>query len=86
MITLIHLLEHLGLPSGAAIAGKKFLKAGSPGPGAGDRDRGQRRSGDYRRAHVPARGRWGHPRARARGWDNRGIRRRQKLAPEPSAT
>jgi hypothetical protein len=28
MITLIHLLEHLGLPSGAAIAGKKFLKGG----------------------------------------------------------
>lgn len=32
MITLIHLLDHLGLPSGAAIviviAGRKFLKGG----------------------------------------------------------
>jgi len=53
VIILIHLLEHLGLPSGAAIAvviaGRKLLKGGLARTGAGrDRDRGQRRSGDDR--------------------------------------
>lgn len=51
MILLIHLLEHLGVPSGAAIAvviaGRKALK------GAADRTRGRRDRGpghprDYR--------------------------------------
>jgi hypothetical protein len=45
MILLIHLLEHLGLPSGAAIAvvigGKKFLTGGVAKIGA-RRDRGNR--------------------------------------------
>jgi hypothetical protein len=45
MIILIHLLEHLGLPSGAAIAvvigGKKFLTGGVAKIGA-RRDRGHR--------------------------------------------
>jgi hypothetical protein len=47
MIFLIHFLEHMGLPSTAAIAiviaGRKFLKAGAAKMGAGrnsDRDRG----------------------------------------------
>jgi hypothetical protein len=47
VIFLIHLLEHLGVPSGAAIAviiaGRKALKAGASriGPPRGrDRDRG----------------------------------------------
>jgi hypothetical protein len=49
MIFLIHLLEHLGVPSGAAIAivitGKRFLGGGTAKIGArrdrDDRDRGQ---------------------------------------------
>jgi hypothetical protein len=56
MILLIHLLEHLGVPSGAAIAivitGKKFLKGGASKLGArrdrDERDRGQRYSRDHR--------------------------------------
>jgi len=53
VIILIHLLEHLGLPSGAAIAvviaGRKLLKSGLARTGTGrGRDRGQRRSGDDR--------------------------------------
>lgn len=51
MILLIHLLEHLGVPSGAAIAvviaGRKALKGAVGRPGARrDRDQGQPR--DYR--------------------------------------
>ncbi|HUN33199.1 MAG TPA: hypothetical protein VMU95_14400 [Trebonia sp.] len=53
MIILIHLLEHLGVPSGAAIAiiiaGRKFLKGGlAKMGGRHDRDGGQRRSRDRR--------------------------------------
>ena len=56
MIILIHLLEHLGVPSGAAIgvviAGKKCLNAGPRRSGArrdrDDRDRGRRFLRDYR--------------------------------------
>jgi len=53
MIILIHLLEHLGLPSGAAIAvviaGRKLVKGGLTRTGARrDRDRGRRRSGHDR--------------------------------------
>jgi len=51
MITLIHLLQHLGLPSGAAIAiviaGKKLLKSGIARTGA-RRDRSRTSSRDYR--------------------------------------
>jgi hypothetical protein len=51
MIILIHLLEHLGLPSGAAIAiviaGRKFLKGGI-GRTVTRRDRDQRSSHHYR--------------------------------------
>jgi hypothetical protein len=51
MITLIQLLEHLGLPSGAAIAiviaGKKLLKGGIARTGA-RHDRDQRSSRHYR--------------------------------------
>jgi hypothetical protein len=51
MILLIHLLEHMGVPAGAAIAivitGKKLLRAGTSKIGAGrgsdGRDRRQRR-------------------------------------------
>ena len=47
MIILIHLLEHLGLPSGAAIAvviaGRKLLKGGLTRAGV-LRDRDRRRS------------------------------------------
>jgi len=47
MILLVHLLEHLGVPSGTAItiviASKKFLKGAGAKMGARrDRDRGQR--------------------------------------------
>jgi hypothetical protein len=53
MIILIHLLEHAGLPSGAAIAvviaGKRFLKGGIARTGARrDHDRGQRSPRDWR--------------------------------------
>jgi hypothetical protein len=56
MIILIHLLQHLGVPSGAAIAvviaGQKFLKGGAAKIGArrdrADRNRGQRPLRDYR--------------------------------------
>ena len=55
MILLIHLLEHLGVPSGAAIAivisGRKFLKGGTSKlrghPDRDDRD-GRRRRRNYR--------------------------------------
>jgi hypothetical protein len=53
VIFLIHLLEHLGVPSGAAIAvviaGRKALKAGASriGPGRG-RDRDRRSVRGYR--------------------------------------
>jgi len=53
VIFLIHLLEHLGVPSGAAIAiviaGRKVLKAGAlrMGPHR-DRDRDRRSVRDYR--------------------------------------
>jgi hypothetical protein len=51
MIILIHLLEHLGLPSGAAIgiviAGRKFLKGGIARTVA-RRDRDHRSSRHYR--------------------------------------
>lgn len=50
MIFLIHLLEHLGVPSGAAIAiviaGRKLLKGGTSKIGARrGRDDGDRRHG-----------------------------------------
>jgi hypothetical protein len=54
MTLLIHLLEHLGLPSGAAVAvavaGKKLLRSGFAGAGTRrDRDdRDQWRSHDHR--------------------------------------
>lgn len=51
MIVLIHLLEHLGIPSAAAIAlviaGKKALSGGISRTG-GRRDSGRRRSGGSR--------------------------------------
>jgi hypothetical protein len=51
MITLIHLLEHLGLPSGAAIAiviaGRKFLTGGIARTAA-RRDRDPRSARRYR--------------------------------------
>jgi len=51
MIILIHLLEHLGLPSGAAIAvviaGRKLMKGAFARTGA-RRDRDRRRSADDR--------------------------------------
>jgi hypothetical protein len=51
VIILIHLLEHLGIPSGAAIAvviaGKKAL-TGGVSKTRGRRDRDQRRSHGYR--------------------------------------
>ena len=51
MFMLVHLLEHLGVPSGAAIAVvivvMKFIKGGSAKIGA-RRDRGQRHPGEYR--------------------------------------
>ena len=51
MFKLVHLLEHLGVPSGAAIAVvivvMKFIKGGSAKIGA-RRDRGQRHPGEYR--------------------------------------
>jgi hypothetical protein len=51
MILLIHLLQHLGVPSGVAIgiviAGRKFLKAGLGRTGA-RRDHGLDRSRDHR--------------------------------------
>jgi hypothetical protein len=56
MILLIHLLEHLGVPSGGAIAivitGKKLLKGGTSKIGArrgrDDRGRSQGHPRDYR--------------------------------------
>jgi hypothetical protein len=53
MIIVIHLLEHLGIPSGAAIAtvivAKKLLKGGIPRAGARrDRYRDRKSSHDYR--------------------------------------
>ena len=53
MIFLIHLLEHMGLPSGAAIAvviaARKLLKAGtSRVTGHRGHDRGRRSAGGYR--------------------------------------
>jgi hypothetical protein len=53
MIILIHLLEHLGLPSGAAIAiiivARKLLKGGLARTGLRrDHDREQGRSRDHR--------------------------------------
>jgi hypothetical protein len=56
MIILIHLLEHLGVPTGAAIAvvigGKKFLTAGAakigPRRDRGNRDRDRRPLRNYR--------------------------------------
>lgn len=56
MIFLIHLLEHLGVPSGAAaaiaITGTKLLKGGTPKTGTrhrrDDRDRSQGHPHDYR--------------------------------------
>ncbi len=55
MIIVIHLLEHLGVPSGAAIAiviaARKSLKGGIARTGARrdrDRHRGQSYSDDYR--------------------------------------
>jgi len=53
VIFLIHLLEHLGVPSGAAvaivIAGRKALKAGTAKIGRrGDRDRDRRSVRGYR--------------------------------------
>lgn len=54
MTFLIHLLEHLGVPSGAAIAivitGRKLLKGAIPKIGArrDDRDRSQGHPHDYR--------------------------------------
>ena len=53
MIMLIHLLQHLGLPSGVAIAvvvaGRKLLKGGIAKIGAQhNRDRDQRSSRHYR--------------------------------------
>jgi hypothetical protein len=51
MIIVIHLLEHLGVPSGAAIAiviaARKLLKGGTARTGLG-RDRRQGRSHDDR--------------------------------------
>jgi len=53
MIILIHLLEHLGVPSGAAIAiiiaGRKLVKGGLARTGARrDQDRDRSRSRDHR--------------------------------------
>jgi hypothetical protein len=53
VIFLVHLLEHLGVPSGAAIAiviaGRKALKAGTARMGGRrDRDRGRRYVRGYR--------------------------------------
>jgi hypothetical protein len=56
MIILIHLLEHLGVPAGAAITvvtgGKKFLTGGAAKIGArrdrGNRGRDRRPLRDYR--------------------------------------
>lgn len=55
MIILIHLLQHLGIPSGVAIAiviaGRKLLKGGTSRTGGNrdhGRDRGRRRSRAYR--------------------------------------
>jgi hypothetical protein len=53
MIILIHLLQHLGIPAGVAIAviiaGRKLLKGGTSGPsGRHDRGRGRDRSRTYR--------------------------------------
>jgi len=53
MILLAHLLEHLGVPSGAAIAiviaGKRFLEGAGARIGVRrDRDRSQRSIRDYR--------------------------------------
>lgn len=54
MILLIHLLEHLGVPSGAAIAiviaGKKLLKSGAAklGRDHDHHERSQRHPRDYR--------------------------------------
>ncbi len=53
MITLIHLLEHLGLPAGAAIAiviaGRRMLTGGTSRTGERrDRDRGRDRDRDRR--------------------------------------
>jgi hypothetical protein len=54
MIIVIHLLEHLGVPSGAAIAiviaAKKFLNGQIPRAGARrdrDRDQGSSRMGQW---------------------------------------
>jgi hypothetical protein len=58
MIILIHLLQHLGIPAGVAIAviiaGRKLLKGGTSGTGGrrdrdrnGGRDRGRDRSRVY---------------------------------------
>jgi hypothetical protein len=59
VIFLIHLLEHLGVPSGAAIAvviaGRKALKAGAAKVGGSrDRDRDRRSARGYRRAQERA--------------------------------
>jgi hypothetical protein len=61
MILLIHLLQHLGIPSGIAIAviiaGRKLLKGGislASGRRASDRDRGRD---------------WDQDRGRGRDWD-----------------
>jgi hypothetical protein len=56
MIFLIHLLEHLGVPSGVAIGivitGRKLIKGGTSKIGArrdrDDRDSGQGRPRDFR--------------------------------------
>jgi hypothetical protein len=60
MIILIHLLEHIGLPSGVAIglviAAKKALTGGIS-KAQGRRDSDQRHSRGYRCANRPARGR-----------------------------
>lgn len=53
MILLVHLLEHLGVPSGTAfaivIASRRFIKGAGAKMGArGDRDRGHRSIRDYR--------------------------------------
>jgi hypothetical protein len=51
MIIVVHLLQHLGVPSGAAIAiviaGRKFLKGGIARTTT-HRDRGRGSSRDYR--------------------------------------
>lgn len=82
MIIVIHLLEHLGVPSGAAIAiviaARKSLRAGSRGPGraaTATATANRALPHDYRRADSPGCGTSGHRRVgprmgQSRRWDN----------------